>query len=310
MSIFISIASYRDPDLLNTVKSAWNNAAYNKSLFFSIVSQAEESEHPDLSFIPKNQIRYTKVHWKESFGACWAREIASRDINRYYFLQIDSHTRFKKDWDLTAIKSYIVCQNYCWGRNIVMSNYPPSYTIDWEKNEDLLVNWDKKFKLRAEWDEGSRMIQARWEECEFDDLGHESFFVSANNLFCEARFIRLVPYDKELYFTGEEPSLALRFYTRGIKIINTPIDFLHTNYDRDNGRRNFHWVDSTTWGELNRLSYKKLAKIMTGDLSLGVYGIGSIELFKEYQERTGIDLESKKSIIDPVFEPSVEHIKE
>lgn len=303
VSIFISIASYRDPDLINTVQDCWNKAKFKDKLYFSIVSQAEDSEHPDLSFIPSDQIRYVKKHWKESKGACWAREIASRDVKTDYFLQIDSHSRFVENWDETALYTYTVCQSF-WGNRIVMSNYPYPFEIDWISGEAKLSAWTKEshgyeeFKLRAEWDEPSRMVVARWEPCEPKEGGHEIFFVSANSLFCDAAYIREVPYDSDLYFTGEEPSLAIRFYTRGIKIINTPSNYMYTNYNRDNGKRPLHWGDHPEeYGKLNQSSYKRLSLIMTGDTSLGIYGIGSEELFKEYQERSGVYLEDKKERI-------------
>lgn len=298
-TIFISIASYRDADLVNTVKSAYDNARHKESLFFSIVSQAAEDEHPDLSFVPESQLRYIKVDWQETKGACWAREIASRDIQQHYFLQIDSHSRFRVDWDLTLISSYKKCQGY-WGEKIILSNYPDSFEIDWDTNppSDKFNEWESFYKLKAEWDEGSRMVQARWESCEPIEQGHEVYFVSANNLFCEATFIQEVPYDAELYFTGEEPSLALRFYTRGYKIINPPVKYMYTNYNRANGKRNLHWQDKPDdWWKLNRSSYQRLAKIMTGDMTLGAYGIGSIELFKQYQDKSGVYLEDKHDII-------------
>lgn len=297
--IFISIASYRDPDLINTVKSCYDNAANKENLFFSILSQAEKTEHPVLSFIPEDQIRYLKVHWSKSMGACWARSITSENLVGDYFFQIDSHSRFKKNWDLTLLNDYKKCQKH-WGENIILSNYPDSFTIDWEHKIDKLAEFSNFFKLRAEWADDAKMVVARWEECENVDFGHEVFFISANNLFCSIDAIKKVPYDKKLYFTGEEPSLALRFYTRGFKIINPTTRYMYTNYDRDNGKRNFHWVDHTDWFTLNRKSYKRLAKIMTGDLSMGIFGIGSVELFKEYQEKTGIYLEDKKEIIESV----------
>jgi hypothetical protein len=295
--IFVSIASYRDPDLVNTIKNCYDNAYNKEELFFSIVSQAEDDEHPDLSFIPESQINYIKFHWKESKGACWAREIASRNVTGKFFFQIDSHSRFKDNWDVLLKNSYKDCQSK-WGNMIVLSNYPDSYKINWETKEDVLGEFDNFFKLRAEWNQDARMVVPIWEACEPIDFGHEVFFVSANNLFCLSEIIKQVPYDGDLYFTGEEPSLALRFYTRGIKLINPPIRYMYTNYDRENGKRNLHWGDNKDdWWKLNQLSYQKLAKIMTGDLTLGKYGIGSLDLFKEYQQKTGIFLEDKFDII-------------
>jgi glycosyltransferase involved in cell wall biosynthesis len=102
LNIFISIASYRDPELQWTIKSAIDNATNPENLFFGVVYQGLESEMPDLSYV-KN-LSVIKIHPKEARGAGYAR---SRAMELYsdenYFLQIDSHTRFAQGWDLIAI---------------------------------------------------------------------------------------------------------------------------------------------------------------------------------------------------------------
>jgi hypothetical protein len=52
MSIFISIASYRDPELVRTIQSAIDNAAHPEELYFSVVLQEFERFQPDLSWVP------------------------------------------------------------------------------------------------------------------------------------------------------------------------------------------------------------------------------------------------------------------
>lgn len=292
-TIFISIASYRDPDLINTVKSAYNNAKYPENLFFSIVSQDDKEKHPDLNFIPENQIRYVKHKWEDSLGTCWAREIASRDINTKYFFQIDSHSRFKKEWDEIILNQYLKYQEF-WGNRIVMSNYPGSLRINWETEEDELHDWPHPYKLGPKWDEAGHTISAVWIDTIYYENGEEVYFASANNLFCESELIKEVPYDKELYFTGEEPTLTLRFYTSGIKIINPSVPYMYTNYDRENGKREFHWVDHNNWWELNKKSYGRIKKIMLNDKSMGIFGVKDDMLYNEYQEKTGISFHDKK----------------
>jgi hypothetical protein len=298
--IFISIASYRDPDLINTVKNCYNNASNKEELFFSILSQAEDNEHPDLSFIPNNQIKYLKVHWSESLGACWARTITSKDSFGDFFLQIDSHSRFKFDWDNIIVNSFNKVSKY-WSRDIIITNYPDPFEIDKEGNEKL-VDYSDLRKLDAYWDEESKMIQAfyDWPNTVNTKVGDEVFFLSGNSFFCTIDVIKRIPYDSELYFTGEEPSMALRAYTRGIKLISPVVKYMYTNYKRDFPPRNLHWQDHSVWWQLNQKSYQRLAKIMTGDMSLGIFGIGSKDLFKKYQDKSGIYLEDKKEIIGSV----------
>lgn len=298
--IFISIASYRDPDLINTVRNCYDNAFNKKGLFFSILSQAENNEHPDLTFIPKDQIRYLKVHWSESKGACWARSITTKDLLGNFFLQIDSHSRFKKSWDKIIIDSFDNVSKY-WSKDIIITNYPDPFEIDKDGNEKLIDYPDLR-KLDAYWDEGSKMIQAwyDWPNTINTKVGDEIFFLSGNSFFCTIDTIKKIPYDPELYFTGEEPSMALRAYTRGIRLVSPVVKYMYTNYKRELPLRNLHWQDHDEWWQLNKKSYQRLAKIMTGDMTLGVFGIGSEELFKKYQDKTGIYLENKKEIIGSV----------
>lgn len=298
--IFISIASYRDPDLINTVRNCYDNAFNKKGLFFSILSQAENNEHPDLTFIPKDQIRYLKVHWSESMGACWARSITTKDLLGNFFLQIDSHSRFKNCWDKIIIDSFENVSKY-WSKDIIITNYPDPFEIDKDGNEKLIDYPDLR-KLDAYWDEGSKMIQAwyDWPNTVNTKVGDEVFFLSGNSFFCTSDTIKKIPYDPELYFTGEEPSMALRAYTRGIRLISPVVKYMYTNYKRELPLRNLHWQDHDEWWQLNKKSYQRLSKIMTGDMSLGVFGVGSKELFKKYQDKTGIYLENKKEIIGSV----------
>ena len=291
--IFVSIASYRDPDLLNTVKSCYENATNKNMLFFSIFSQAEDSEHPDLSFIPDDQIRYIKTNWSESKGACWARSKSTSNLKGKYFLQIDSHSRFKSNWDELIINNYKNAQKF-WGNRIIITSYPDPFELNSDGTAKL-IDYPLLRKLNAFWDEKSKMIQADpdWGDVVDTINGDEIFFLSANCYFSSTEIVKELPYDELLYFTGEEPSLALRAYTRGIRLISPVVKFMHTNYNRPNSKRKLHWEDHDEWWSLNQESYKRLSLIMTGDESLGEYGIKSPLLFEQYQKIVGINLLEK-----------------
>lgn len=298
-TIFISIASYRDPDLENTVRSAYYNSDHKDRLFFSIVSQADGYEHPNLSFIPKSQIRYLKYHFTESKGACWAREIASRDINHDYYLQIDSHSRFIDGWDTTVIKNYVDCKNY-WNSPIAFTMHPKGFKRNHETGEENFYGFgEKPMRGAMGWKDEDTMPQPFWYECDYFKYGYEAYFLCANSLFCESSVIKEIPYDKELYFIGEEPTLALRFYTRGVKLINPSFHYMwhayNDNYDSD--KRSLHWEDNSEWTAMNRGSYFRAAKILSGDTSLGIYGIGSKELYEKFQKGSNIELSDKYDYI-------------
>lgn len=292
--LLVSVASYRDPDLANTIRSAYDNAKHPEQLFFSVFSQAEENEHPDLSFVPESQMSYKKAHWSESQGACWAREIANRDISGDYFLQIDSHSRFLPHWDKLITSAYKKAQGF-WGNRIILTRYPDPFELDDNGNAELFSQ-PNFFKIETYWHEPSEMVASRWADVVDTTNGDEQFYLSAGCIFTEVSLMKQLPYDPELYFVGEEFSMALRAYTRGIRLITPTVKFMLTNYNRANSKRRFHWQDHEQWHQLNRKSYERVGKMMDGNLT-DIYGIGSKFLFEQYQKLIGIDFASKRQII-------------
>jgi hypothetical protein len=296
--IDISIASYRDPQLVPTVRSAFDNAKDPKGLRFNVVSQAENDEHPDLSFIPEEQLNYQKFHWKESKGVCWARHKASQDLRRRYFLQIDSHSRFRKNWDEIIVNAYE--KSFDHYGSIVFSCHPDGYTV-LENGEDEKELSYSIPKVLAQWDEKEKMIGPTFGTASSNPFGDEIYYLAAGSLFCYSDYLRMIPYDPLLYFAGEEASLALRLHTRGIRIINTPVKFMWHEYKSSwkegEKKRQLHWDDDPDWAEINRASYERLSLILSGDMSFGIYGIGSEELYNDWIDKTGIDLRSKKDAI-------------
>ncbi len=102
MSIFISIAAYEDPDLVNTIKSAMENARFPDDLIFGICLQYENE--PDLSFLNKSQKRIISFDPEKRPGLVKARYLIKEMMfEEDYFFQIDSHTFFEKNWDVTLI---------------------------------------------------------------------------------------------------------------------------------------------------------------------------------------------------------------
>lgn len=126
--IFISIASYRDPDVINTIKDAVYKASNPKRVIFGVVFQGskEEYNHFNESLAGENiKSRYYSI--EETKGTGWARNILTRDMleDEMYWLQIDSHTRFKKGWDNELIDLYNKIGHYC-----LLSAFPPHFGFD------------------------------------------------------------------------------------------------------------------------------------------------------------------------------------
>jgi hypothetical protein len=291
-NIVVSVASYRDTDLINTVLDCYNKAKYKENLFFSIVSQDEDNHHPDLSFIPDSRIRYIKKHWSESRGTCWARSIANDSLESKYFLQVDSHSRFNNDWDETVLTAYKKAQEF-WGKDMIFTHYPDAFDRNLEDNSVHFYEDHKKslWKNVPIVDKEVNGIRAIWIESDPSNFGEEVFWFCGGGSFCEYSIIKSVPYDPEMYIDVEEFSMAIRMYTRGIKLVSPPVKYMHSNYNRHGSGRSLHWDDVLEWANIREIAYNKFFDIIDGK-DLGIYGIGEMDLYIKYQEKIGIDITS------------------
>lgn len=286
MKICVSIASYRDPDLINTVNSAYNNAVNKDDISFCIVSQAEEDEHPDLSHIPN--VYYYKYHWSESRGVSWARNIAISKSKGDYILQIDSHSRFKEGWDEIIKKLYNDAKSY-WGEKILLTIFPdPFEVID---GEETYSEFTVQLKTWPIWeqDNNSFNLGQEWEEVEDQIHGDEIFYIAAGCVFASAKVYKTILPDPEIYFE-DQMSIAIRAYSRGLRLINMPDSFVYSHYDREFNGRRLHWDDHEDWGELDSVSEDRLQRLYRGELG-GFWGVESRSLYNQFIKLNGVEFE-------------------
>ena len=96
MKIFIQIASYRDPQLVLTIKDMIEKAKNPKNLRFGIARQFHpDDKFDDLSEYSKDKrFRVLDIPYNESRGVCWARNLTQQLYQgEEYTMQIDSHMR-------------------------------------------------------------------------------------------------------------------------------------------------------------------------------------------------------------------------
>ena len=89
MKIFIQIASYRDPQLIPTIKDAISKAKNPENLIFSIARQFHPNDKfDDLSeYENDNRFKILNIPYEESKGVCWARNLTQQlyDGEEYTF---------------------------------------------------------------------------------------------------------------------------------------------------------------------------------------------------------------------------------
>jgi hypothetical protein len=271
MKILISIVSYREKELLNTVKSFYDDASNKDNLLFAIVSQ--DDEHPDLSFIASECLHYTQVHWKDTFGVTWARSIAQKAFTEFdYYLQLDAHMFSEKDWDLKLIDSFNEAKLLC--EKPVLTCYPAMYRI--ENNERILgpVRSNGCSDISGlVWSSGSwPNHRSNFKSMEINN------YINAAVVFSTKDFVDEVPYDPSVTFFHEEICLTMRSEASGFTpvCVVSPIFYHFFAPDRIKENRNYnplfggHSIEHTNIDSIHNLEYSE--KVLSGE-STGPYAI-------------------------------------
>jgi len=95
-TIFIQIASFRDPQLNPTLEDMINKSKYPQNLRIGICNQYNVEDEFNLdNYRNDDRFKIIDVLDVDSLGVCWARnQVQQLYDNEEYTLQIDSHMRF------------------------------------------------------------------------------------------------------------------------------------------------------------------------------------------------------------------------
>lgn len=302
-TIFVQIASYKDPELIPTIRDCISKAKYPERLTFGICWQRDENENLD-EFKELPNFRIIEVPWNKSKGLCWARsQIQKLWENEDYTLQIDSHHRFAQDWD----EELIMMMGMTESEKPIITTYAGMYS---PKDNKLLNNEPYKMvpdKFTSSgtilfyphtipgWQNLTRPIPAR--------------FVSGHFFFTLGKHCVEYKYDPNLYFAGDEISLSIRSYTLGYDLFHPHKTVIWHEYTREG--RTKHWTDFNqnnkqskkvehTWWEMDAASKRRLRHLLKeedNNIDLGEYGLGTVRTHRDYEIYAGIDF--KRRLLHP-----------
>ena len=318
-TIFIQIASYRDPQLLLTLKDCIKNAKYPENLRFGIAWQHDSKDKWDNlgEYAKDKRFKILERDYKKSKGVCWARNQVQQLYNKEkYTMQLDSHHRFKKNWDDTLIKMLIGLQDDGHEKPLLTS-YLPSFDPDndpaarinvpWKMNFDRFIPEGAVFFIPAsfdEWDNKKSPLPAR--------------FYSAHFAFTLGIFCKEVQHDPNYYFHGEEISVAVRAFTHGYDLFHPNKVICWHEYTRK-GRAK-HWDDDTEWGDRNNESHARNRKLFqvdgqSKDIDFGIYDFGTTRTLRDYEKYSGLSFRNRsiqKRVIDnkPPPDPETSYLKD
>lgn len=302
MTIFVSVASYCDRLLEQTVRDALAKASRPDKLRFGIVEQnfiEKRLKYDDI----KSQVRYVGIDVRDTRGACWARSLAmSLYSGETWFMQIDSHMVFDQGWDETILLSAARCSQM--SPKFVISNYPHPFKmiegvpVTERSTDGILYNYvNDDFEFKEE-----NTVILFTAASRTSDIPLKGFHMAAGFIFTHGRFVYEVPYDPHLYFEGEEQTLSVRAWTHGWDIYhipNVPIYHLYSTGDVETTHREVHWSPNADqeriqrWWELDNKSKARMTALLQRNADLGIYGLGKARTLIEYANFSGIDYRNK-----------------
>jgi len=310
--IFVQIASYRDPELVPTIRDCISKAKYPDRLTFGICWQRDETESL-VEFGNDDRFRVIDVPWNQSKGLCWARSLIQKLWKgEEYTLQLDSHHRFIQNWD----EELIEMMKLTGSEKPIVGSYAGMYDPVGNKllNMEPYMMVANHFTLGGTilffpraingWESLTKPVPAR--------------FVSGHFYFTIGKHCEEYKYDPNIYFAGDEISLSIRSFTLGYDLYHPHKTVIWHEYTRKG--RVKHWDDfneknvqdklvDMPWYLMDDNSKRRLRHMLQEEdngIDLGEYGLGNVRTHIDYENYAGISFKHRKlhpKTLDGTFPP-------
>lgn len=308
-AIFVSVASYRDDVCNSTVQSLFKNAKNPERVYVGICQQNKEDEDPDCAkdFEDNPNVKIMRISHKDAKGPTYARYFCSTMWDgEEYFLQIDSHSRFVRNWDELCINMIKEIKSQGLSEKPILSHYPKQ--IEDYKNYDS--NNKKHTQLVPRICQGffnnRGMISFLGAEIT-DSKGkyHQVPYVAAGMFFGEAKFLHELPFDPELpyVFVGEEILHSIRFYTHGWDVFTPNENVVFHEYTRKDKPK--IWTDNPYYSDKDGFEKIKYIIGMTKDktkipekmrVNMKKYGLGTVRSLHDFYKFAGVNLDKQEIV--------------
>jgi hypothetical protein len=293
-TIYVQIASYRDPELRNTVRSLLETAKFPENLHIGIAwqhSPYEEWDHLN-EYIHDSRFRIIDIDYRDAKGPCYARYLLNNQYkNETYTLQLDSHHRFVQDWDVILIDMLkSVKSPTC--KKPLLSSYLPSYNPANDPADRLEAPWIMEFDRFAP--EGPvHFLPHTIDDYKERNNPVPARFISGHFIFTYGKFCNDVQYDPTYYFHGEEINLSVRAYMAGYDLFAPHRTVMWHEYTRDGKKK--HWDDHANWPQLDRQSHAHNRQLLGIDqLHSDKRLTSNVRTLQEYEQYAGLEFATRR----------------
>lgn len=237
-SIFVSIASYRDPSIDTTISQVINNSSQLNKIRCVVCLQDDKEiytrlreKYPSVEFI--------HMPHEKARGVCYARALIQEKIkDETHYLQLDSHMMLSKGWDNYMLASL----EHTYDPHGVISCYPPAFDPnDPSKREqhyssigiytDITSFKSTHTQFKAGHTKNKTGVPIR------------AMHISGAFVFASTEWCSKVRYPKQLYYMGEEDWLRIRSYTYGFNVYCPEKAYVWHDYSQPAAKKH-HWKDN------------------------------------------------------------------
>ncbi|WP_341226054.1 GlcNAc-transferase family protein [uncultured Arcticibacterium sp.] len=312
-TIFVQIASYRDPQLVPTLDDLFEKAEHDENLRVTVAWQTSDEDTWDNldKYLSDERVNVVKVPYQEAKGVCWARNLVQQHYNgEKYTLQLDSHHRFVEGWDVLLIDMLESLRNNGIKKPLLTA-YIPSFDPENDPEGRAKEPWKMDFDRFTP--EGVVFfLPSTIEHAESLTLPVPARFYSAHFAFTIGLFSQEVQHDPSFYFHGEEISIAVRAYTHGYDLFHPHKIVAWHEYTRKG--RIKHWDDEKEWFVTNTYTHKRVKQLFGIDgeektNDFGLYGFGRVRTVADYEKFAGIRFKDRgvqKHTLDNNLAPNPE----
>lgn len=335
-TIFVQIASYRDPDLIPTLIDLIDQAACPEHLRI-VVCWQHSLDEVVAHFVARgfygwtvgqrlddtvHRLAYKGAHIElidvphfASQGACWARnKIQQHYRGERYTLQLDSHHRFVRHWDRCIIEMLESLRPA--SPKPLLTAYLPGF--DPSQNDPAGRKTTPTIMVfnRIAPDGPPLFLPADLTDWEARQAPVPARFYSAHFAFADGCFAEEVPHDPAYFFLGEEISIGVRAFTHGYDLYHPHRliawhEYSRTGrvkiWDEHTAQAKTAGVVSADWTDRDRVSFRR-NRILFGidgedptQIDFGKYGFGterSLDTFERYAGIRFRDRAVHQAVID------------
>ena len=288
-SIFIQLAAYHDYELPNTILDCIENSSGKYQLNFGVHLCYKDVNDIGISDLPNVKVALSKA--PENIGLGWGRYLAHQFYaGEDFYLQIDSHSKMDKDWDLKLIETIYDYQLHGFAKPLI-TNYPRNY---WYADDGSVDQ-----------DAGNAVSEIRFIENpdQFKDslLPSQTAYTSReNNIFSKSisggSVFTVGPFitpNTDISFYGEEIFIAARAYTHGFDIVIPKKQFMYHLYFNhkkpENNRRTMVWKDYPAEFQNMDLASRALIQKMFEENLVGEGLLGTERTLKQFEQFSGLN---------------------